>query len=157
MAGTIICAVEEDREDVVQTAGELGRDQGARVLLAHVRADPKLFNSQTERERERNRAHHRGVAVVRRARRLLPDDLETEEQVLLGATAEQLAELAREQGARLIVVGAGRHGPVSSLLFADVSRILSREAPCALVVVPKGLERLTDLGTPHHATQAAAG
>jgi nucleotide-binding universal stress UspA family protein len=157
MPGTIICAVEEDREDVVQTAGELARDQGTRVLLAHVRADAPRLYSAAERERERNRIHRQGAAVLRRARRLVPDEIETEEQVLLGATAEQLTELAREQDAQLIVVGAGRQGPVTSLLFADVSRRLSREAPCALVVVPEGIGREADSEVPEPASRAAAG
>lgn len=157
MAATIICAVEENRDDVVQTAGELARDQGARILLAHVRADAPRFYSNTERERERNRIYGQGADVLRRARRLIPAGTETEEQVLLGPTADQLAELAREQDAQLIVVGAGRRGPVTSLLFADVSRVLSRQSPCALVVVPEAIERQSDVDTSEPAPRAAAG
>ncbi len=76
---------------------------------------------------------------------------ESEGRVLLGATAQQLAAIARAAGAELIVVGGGRRGRVASLLFARVSRILSRYAPCPLVIVPEELDSALGLERPQRA------
>lgn len=138
MTGTIICAVDDTiRDHVARVAGELAVEGDMRVLLVHVRPDPKLDGSQAERERQRHRAHRLGTAVLRRAQSSLPEDVESEGRVLLGPTTEQLTAIARDEAAQLMVVGASRRGPVASVLFASVSRILSREAPCPLVIVPE--------------------
>jgi nucleotide-binding universal stress UspA family protein len=138
LTGTIICAVDDPaRDDVVQVAGELAEEADARVLLVHVRPDPKLDGSQSERERQRHRALRLGADVLDRAQRSLPGEVEVHARVLLGPTVEQLTAIARDEAAQLMVVGASRRGPIASVLFANVSRILSREAPCSLVIVPE--------------------
>lgn len=56
MTPTIVLAIEPGTaERVARTGGALASDLGARIVLAHVRNDPPLFNSGRERERARNR------------------------------------------------------------------------------------------------------
>jgi nucleotide-binding universal stress UspA family protein len=147
LTGTIICAVDDAaRDDVVQVAGELAVEANVRVLLVHVRPDPKLDGSRTERERQRHRAHRLGTDVLDRAQRSLPEEVKAEGRVVLGPTVEQLTAIARDEAAQLMVVGASHRGPVASVLFASVSRILSREAPCPLVIVPEERDSAVGVG-----------
>jgi nucleotide-binding universal stress UspA family protein len=50
--------------------------------------------------------------------------------------AHEIANVAREAGANLIVVGSRGHGPVTGLLLGSVALRLLHVAPCPVVVVP---------------------
>ncbi|MGZ4166791.1 MAG: universal stress protein [Solirubrobacteraceae bacterium] len=50
--------------------------------------------------------------------------------------AHQIAELAREAGADLIVVGSRGHGVISGLVLGSVTQRLLHVAPCPVLVVP---------------------
>jgi nucleotide-binding universal stress UspA family protein len=139
--GPIICAVDETTSDAVpRTAGELASALGTRLLLVHVVADPPLFNSATERERDRNRATRPGVAMLRGVGELLPSDLDWEETVELGEPVLRISELAEREAATLIVVGSRGRGPLASALLGSVSQELTREAPCLVAVAGEKTE-----------------
>jgi nucleotide-binding universal stress UspA family protein len=55
-----------------------------------------------------------------------------------GHTADVIAELAREAGADVIVVGTRGHGPVAGLLVGSVTQRLLHTAPCPVLAVPAG-------------------
>jgi nucleotide-binding universal stress UspA family protein len=137
MESVIICAVEETTaEAVVLTAGELAPALGARVLLLHVESDPALFNSFSDRERERNRAASRGEELLRTVAGLLPYGTRVEERVELGAPAGEIVAVAEDVGASMIIVGSRRRRPLVRALAGSVSENVVRRAGCPVVIAP---------------------
>jgi len=56
----------------------------------------------------------------------------------VGPTAQELARIARENGADLLVAGTRGRGRLSRLILGDTTQEILREAPCSVVVVPPG-------------------
>lgn len=56
--------------------------------------------------------------------------------VMAGGAAHAIAEIAKEAGADLIVVGTRGHGPIAELLLGSVSHRLVQTAHCPVMVVP---------------------
>ena len=50
--------------------------------------------------------------------------------------AHEIADIARKEGADLIVMGTRRHGPIAGLLLGSVVMRLLHVAPCPVVAVP---------------------
>ena len=146
MTPTIVCAIEPGTaERVVRTAGELVKDLGGRLVLAHVREDPPLFNSKMDRERARNHSRRRGRAILRRAHQALSPGVDTDERVELGLVVTELTEIADEVDAALIVAGTRGRGRLASALLGSVSQTLVRQAPCPIVIVPDDPSAITPL------------
>jgi nucleotide-binding universal stress UspA family protein len=53
-----------------------------------------------------------------------------------GNAAEAIADVAREEGAEVIVVGTRGHSQVTSLLLGSVTQRLLHIAPCPVLAVP---------------------
>jgi nucleotide-binding universal stress UspA family protein len=139
---TIVLAIEQGTAELVaRRGGELAKALGARVVLAHVREDPRLFHSKIERERARGRTTRRGREILERAHDLLPTGVDADERVELGIAVTRLTEIAEEVEAALIVVGTRGRGRLASALFGSVSRTLAHQAPCPVMIVPAGEAR----------------
>jgi len=61
--------------------------------------------------------------------------IEPETELLEGAPADQICELAERCGATLVVVGSHGWGPVHRLLFGSVSAAVLHHAPCPVLVI----------------------
>ena len=82
MTCTIVIAVEPDTVGrVASLGGELARALTARVVLAYVRKDPPLFNSNMDREQARHRSERRGRQVLDWASASLPASVEVEKRM----------------------------------------------------------------------------
>ena len=62
--------------------------------------------------------------------------IEPDTELLEGAPADQICELAGRCGATLVVIGSHGWGPVHRLLFGSVSAAVLHHAPCPVLVVP---------------------
>jgi nucleotide-binding universal stress UspA family protein len=134
---TIVLAIEPGTAELVaRTGGELAKALGARVVLAHVGEDPRLFHSKLERERARGHATRRGRQILERAHDMLPSGVDADERVELGIAVNRLTEIADEVEAALIVVGTRGRGRLASALRGSVSRTLAHQAPCPVMIVP---------------------
>ncbi len=65
----------------------------------------------------------------------LAGDLVTEQQVISGRAAAELARIAR--GDDVIVLGARHRGPLGRLATGSVARACARRADCPVVAVPE--------------------
>ena len=61
--------------------------------------------------------------------------IEPDTELLEGAPADQVCELAERCGATLVVMGSHGWGPVHRLLFGSVSAAVLHHAPCPVLVV----------------------
>jgi nucleotide-binding universal stress UspA family protein len=118
----------------VQFAVELARVQDAEVSavhvyprLAHTGLRGGVFDTDLQTSlRESGRATLEGLDVDGVAHRVL----------LAGAPAQALHELAEEEEASLIVVGATHHGAIGRAVTGSVGSKLLHGAPCPVLVVP---------------------
>jgi len=137
-ADVVVCGV-DDREsagDVVRVAHELCEQLDARLLLVHVA--PSVSGPGTATVDGAARELRR--IALGRAERVLASVAEAaggepELRAAIGDPATELARLAREEGAALLVVGSRGRNPVASALFGSVTATLGRIAPCPVVVV----------------------
>ena len=62
-------------------------------------------------------------------------ELSVHEHVRRGDPALVLADIAAEENARLLVVGAGEHGKLARRLIGSVADLLAERAPCNVLIV----------------------
>jgi nucleotide-binding universal stress UspA family protein len=130
--GTIVCAVDDspEAEEALRVAVRLSDDSGLRLLVVHV-------------EERAGTGSNRGGAAEQRGRQLLERLLASQglngradRRVEVGERANELARVAAEEAASVIVVGScSRHwcrGRRTSRLTAE----LAATAACPVVVVP---------------------
>jgi nucleotide-binding universal stress UspA family protein len=139
--GTIVCAVEEARsaEAAIRVAARLGERLGMRVLVVGV-ADPQRRLEPTVEALVERVVADNGLAGL------------VERRIGHGAAADALAEIAAEEAAELIVVGA-RPTQIGRRLLSPLARELAAAAPCPVVVAPPA----ATAALPRPATAAAHG
>ncbi len=120
---------------VVTVAQSLAKEDGARVVVAHV----------NELMAGRGGAHsvHPNEDLLKdRVRTQVADlkaaglDAEIHIQATMGTAAKSIAAMARECHADLIVAGASRHGAIADAIFGTSGQRMYRMAPCPVLVVP---------------------
>lgn len=122
----------------VQLAVELAAAQDVEVLAAHVYPRPasvglrgRVFDKQIQQDlHDKGRAVIEGLDVEGVARRVL----------LAGSPAQALHELAEDEQATLIVVGATHQRHIGRITPGSVASNLLHGAPCPVLVAPSGRE-----------------
>ncbi|MGY6632122.1 MAG: universal stress protein [Alkalilacustris sp.] len=120
----------------------LARGSGAGLVLAHVLEwSPYSFLSAeelAERHRRRNEELERArSAVVAPALKIATDGgLSVETDIRYGHVAETLVAIAREAGARQIIIGRTGQSGMVSRLFGSVAGTLAQIAPVPVTIVP---------------------
>jgi nucleotide-binding universal stress UspA family protein len=134
MNGTIVCAVNdsESAHAAARVAVDLGERFGARVVLVSVAQGlvrPGGSNALTagQTRADARRLLERAVGNDPAGR--------VEHRVEVGEPADALAEIAAEEAAALIVVGA-RPGVLRKTVRSSFARELASLAPCPVMVVP---------------------
>lgn len=110
-------------ELVVMTAGEVAAPLGAAVHLLGVHR----FLAGQEPELT--------TAVKRGAEALRDRGLEVNEEVRRGDAALVLSDVAVEQNARMIVIGAGERGKTARRILGSVADLVAERAPCSVLIV----------------------
>ncbi|HET7648132.1 MAG TPA: universal stress protein [Gaiellaceae bacterium] len=147
MGGTIVCGVTESAEagSAAQLAGALAARLGLRLVLVHVvdGLPRSAFGSAAAREREAA-----GERLLETLGEDSPVDVET--RLVLGDAVHGLANVAAEEGADLVVVGARSGGPRNRRLVPRLARELPAATPVPVVVAPPSTRKRSDqrLGAP---------
>lgn len=139
--GTIVCAVDDSdaARQALRVAGVLTSWLGARLVLAHVAADPNVpgvsaaAGAADELRRVEIEEGEELLAELAAAEQI---GSSFERRVAFGTQGGTIADLAEEEDATLVVVGSRGHGPFRSALLGSTSSELIGSSPCPVVVVP---------------------
>jgi nucleotide-binding universal stress UspA family protein len=144
MGGTVVCGVNESRgaRHAARVAGALSEQLGLRLVLAHVVdgftvADGTVGDDESVTTRRAREGGKRLLDRLAAEQRLNGAD----QRIEVGDPAGRLAEIAAEERAALILVGARAHGRRwRPTLRSDLSRDLASATSCPVLVVPHGTE-----------------
>ena len=155
MFKVVIWATDGSREaeHALRYAKDLAKDEGARLIVVHV--------DEFGVGRGGSYSVFVDEADIQAAIRKQVQDLKREglrvtlriPRVGMGAAAQAIAEIAREEEADLIVAGTRGHGPLTGLLLGSVPHRLTRRSTCPVMVVPLQTQR----GAPHRRAVESAG
>ena len=141
MGGTIVCGVAESAEGraAAELARALGARLGLRLVLVHVVDGVRREAHQSLTARQRQRG---AEVLVNAIAREIGNG--TEQRIVLGDRAEGLAQVAAEEGADLIVLGARRAGLGNRKLRCTLARELEAATPVPVLVAPPSSRRRSD-------------
>ncbi len=133
--GTIVCAVNETEgaAEALRTAAHLGRRLNMRLVAVHVVEDVPMSPA------ARREARAGGMRLMDR---VLAEQgaWMTDRRVASGDPAEEIARIAGEERAELVVVGSKPNGrQARPPLRSRVATELARMSPVPVVVVPPGV------------------
>lgn len=140
--GTIVCAVNETAgaAEGLRAAAHLARRLNLRLVAAHVVEDVRMSAA------ARREARAGGMRLVDRV--LAEQEVWTaDRRVASGDPAEELARIAAEERAELVVVGSRPNGrrarpPIRSRVATELARM----SPVPVMVVPPGVGILREAG-----------
>lgn len=127
-------------EEAIAFAAELGRKQGARLILLHAVEDNRA-GPRDERERDLARreshAHHR-LDLIRKG---LPPGSDIE--VVRGHPGPAIVDYAAHHNVRLIVMATHGRTGLARLLLGSVTEYVVRRAPCPVACIRPSKEGAT--------------
>jgi nucleotide-binding universal stress UspA family protein len=140
MAGTILCGVNESAgaRSAARVAGALSKRLELRLVLVHVAdaftvADGSAGNDESVMTMQARSGGKRLLDQLTAEQDLIG----AEQRIEVGDPAERLAQVAAEERAALIVVGArAQRRRWRPTLRSDLSRDIARVTPCPVFVVP---------------------
>jgi nucleotide-binding universal stress UspA family protein len=145
---SVVCAVDGSAESqaAVAVAAPLARRLGARLVVAHV-VDGRAAPARADVKADRADPAVGGATddVIRGAAQLISRTAAdvagdgVEYRVAAGFAADQLADIAEEEQAELLVVGSRGRGGVKRAFLGSVSSSVIGVARCPVVVVPPGV------------------
>ena len=150
MSRSIVCGVDgsPDSNAAVIVAARMAEQLGARLILAHV-AEPVLTYAHAVpfgglsmagplAEDELMAAQEESGARMLEEAAGVAGLSDAVHRVTVGLPAEQLAEIADEEGAELVVVGSRGRGAFKAAFLGSVSSSLVGIARCPVLIVPPG-------------------
>jgi nucleotide-binding universal stress UspA family protein len=144
--GRVVCGIDgsDNADSVAAVAARLATELEAPATLVRV-VDPVPALALGFRSRTL-----RGARRIRRRLATLADahafPAGTRTHVATGDVPDALETLAREEDARLLVVGGQADGLLTALIPGGVAGRLIRSAPCPVAVVPRGAVRPPEAG-----------
>ena len=148
----------ETSDDALSLAAELSRAYHATVHVLHVvpRVVPSLYAMNevgfdfSAYVREAMESARLQLPALAARHQIDPAMLTT--VVLHGGPADEIVRYAEAHAIDLIALGAHGHGFLDRLLIGSVAERVTRRAPCAILMVPHVVRRLTPFDA-----EAAAG
>jgi nucleotide-binding universal stress UspA family protein len=150
MSTSIVVGVDgsPDSNAAVAVAARMAERLGARLVLAHV-AEPVLTYANAVpfgglsmagplAEDELMAAQEESGARMLEEAATSADIADAMQRVAVGLPAEQLVEIAEDEGAELIVVGSRGRGAFKAAFLGSVSNSLVGIARCPVLIVPSG-------------------
>jgi nucleotide-binding universal stress UspA family protein len=125
-------------EAAVRRAAKLAKSEGDRVHLVAAYSDRSSFSEAISSSAKREPVDLRNVAesvLARAEAELEAQGIEVVTHARAGEPAHVLLEIAEEQGADLIVVGARGLTSFQRFLLGSVSGKLAHHASCSLLIV----------------------
>lgn len=143
----LVCGVDDSRGswDAARCAKAMADRLAAGLLLVHVAHVPVVPGA-SGIPSARQELHD---CTVKEARRLLERVTagvgchDAEQRVELGEPVHRLIRVAEERQALLLVVGSRGRGALRAALLGSVSLGLCRQAPCPVLVIPRGATAFT--------------
>jgi nucleotide-binding universal stress UspA family protein len=145
MRGTIVCGVTDTDEgrEALATAVEVGERLGLRLVLAHVAEGIAVSNGHADGGESVTMKGDREGATRLLAR--LVDEYDVAERaecrVAVGDTGSLLGQIAAEEAADLIVVGARARGRLRRGLESRLAERLETETPVPVLIAPPRLRQ----------------
>jgi nucleotide-binding universal stress UspA family protein len=130
--GTIVCAVDDSPEaaEALRIATHLSNDAGLRLVIVHVE-DTIGAGSDV-----RAAAHQHGRDLLDRVLATQGLNGSTDQRVEVGSRANELARVAEEEAASLIILGSQGRSWWPSRRTSRLAANLSATADCPVVVAP---------------------
>lgn len=130
-------------EAALSIGSRIAEVSGARLHVIAV-VEPVIYPLTGPYAAEARAAIHESLRVSARealdeAGRWIPNTIEVKKALLDGPINETLAREATERDLDLLVVGSRGFGPLRRVLLGSVSAKLMHDAPCARIVVPRGV------------------
>jgi nucleotide-binding universal stress UspA family protein len=138
MHGTVICAVTDgaENDDAVAQAAAVSERLGLRLVLAHVADGIGAFDNGGDESvgmKGDRIAAERRLAELARAHDLGES---AERRVAVGDPAAVLGQIASEEAADMIVVGARTRGWMRRGLESRLAQVLEAETPVPVLIAP---------------------
>lgn len=148
MRAEIVLAVRLGPESIApaEVAVELARQSGGRVTVLYVVAELGAIElAGAEAGLDPGAEHERVLTTANASLREFLDahlaDVTAAGRVERGKVEEVVADVARELGARYIVVGTRGRGTLARLVLGNTVQDILQRTPCPVVVVPLGETR----------------
>jgi nucleotide-binding universal stress UspA family protein len=135
--GTIVCAVDGscEAQEALGVAARLSRGCGLRLVLAHVREAPGARGPAQAAEQDRGRQLLARLAASQGL------DGSADRRVEVGARGQELARIAAEEAASVIIAGSRHRHWWQRAHGHGLVRELAETAPCPVVVAPPSPQR----------------
>jgi nucleotide-binding universal stress UspA family protein len=138
MRGTMVCSVSDTEEGrgALELAAELSKRLGLRLVLAHVTTGISNDDDSEAGESLSMKADHLGATRVLDRLAAEYGVGGTERRVAVGDEAARLGQIAAEEAADVILVGARRRGRLRRGFESRLADELETETPVPVLIAP---------------------